>query len=86
MSHVNCEIFARLGTFYLMARVRRSQDRIQCVKLYRFVSQMVGFMVIRVAPFFVRIVSTFGRFGVVFSWISCAACIIGGDYNDHIDS
>ncbi len=38
----------------LMSRVGGAQIRIQRAKLYRFVSQMVGFMVIRVAPLFAR--------------------------------
>ena len=54
MSHAKCEDLARLRASELISRVRGSQNWIQRAKLYRFVSQMVGFMVIRVAPLFAR--------------------------------
>ena len=54
MSHGKCEIFARVRASELMSRVGGAQIRIQRQKLCRFVSQMVGFMVIRVASLFAR--------------------------------
>ena len=54
MSHVKCEDLARLRVSGLISRVRISENGIQRAKLYGFVSQMVGFMVIRVAPLFAR--------------------------------
>ena len=54
MSHAKCEIFARVRASELMSRVGGAQIRIQRQQLCRLVSQMVGFMVIRVAPLFAR--------------------------------
>ena len=47
MSHAKCEIFARLRASWFMARARGAHIRIQRAKLYRFMLQMVGFVVIR---------------------------------------
>ena len=49
-----CGIFARVRASELMPRSGGAQVRIKRATLHRFASQMVGFMVIRVAPVFAR--------------------------------
>ena len=54
MSHTKCEIFAAVRASELTSRVGGAQIRNRRQKLCRFVSQMVGFMAIRVATVFAR--------------------------------